>query len=220
MEYFKFKDKSSATLGVLMADEWTLTRASQRYDTTEINGRDGAILSPIGYSLIEKKVECTLVNRKRLNDVIAWLNGSGKLEFDGRYRQAAIYDEIDFENLGFNRNTFTIPFLLDPYWYREDGYSSYASGDTVENNGNCDATPMIQITGTGDGTVTLGGVTIQIYDLTADDVVEIDCLEMSENLPSKVGLGFEYPKLAPGKNDITITGKISLKIKRKDRWLG
>ncbi len=220
MEYFTFKGKSSATLGVLMSDEWVYAKAAQRYDTTEIDGRDGAILTPTGFSLVERDVDCTLLNRKRLNDVMAWLNGSGTLEFEGRYRKAYIYDEIDYTNLGVNRSSFSIPFIMEPFWYREDGYALYENGSSVENNGNYDAVPLLQITGKGDGTVTLGGVTIQVYDLEESETLEIDCLEMSENLPARVGIGFEYPRLAPGKNEVKITGDLTLKVKRKDRWIG
>lgn len=47
MEYFIFKDISSETMGVLMSDEWTYAKAVQRYETTEIDGRDGAIITPL-----------------------------------------------------------------------------------------------------------------------------------------------------------------------------
>lgn len=220
MEYFIFKDISSETMGVLMSDEWTYAKAVQRYETTEIDGRDGAIITPLGFFLVEKDVECTLLNRKRLNDVIAWLSGSGRLEFDGRYRQACIYKQIDYDVMGWNKNRFTIPFMMEPFWYRDDGYIEYQSGDEVENCGNYAAVPMIQITGSGDGTVTVGNVVIRIYSLQNTETLEIDCQEMTENLPSRVGLGFDYPRLAPGKNEIIITGNLTVKIKRKDRWLG
>lgn len=220
MEYFAFKGISSETMGVLMSNEWIETKPQRRYDTTEIDGRDGSVITPSGYTLVEKNVECTLLNRKSINDVIPWLDGSGVLEFGGRYRKAHIYGEINYDTLGANRSTFTIPFLLEPFWYRNDGYALYADGETVENNGNYEARPMLQIMGSGDGTVTLGGVTVQILDLKDGETLEIDCLEMSENMPERVSLGFEYPKLLPGRNEINITGDLQLKIKRKDRWLG
>lgn len=220
IECFNFKGIPSTTLGVLMSDEWIYTKATQGYESIEIEGKDGAIITPTGFKLVERNVECTLLNRKRLNDVIAWLTGTGILEFAGRYRKASVFGEINYNVLGFQKNKFTIPFIMDPFWYKKDGYIAYEDGDIVENDGNYAAVPLIQISGTGNGVVTVGGVDIQVFDLKSGETIEIDCLEMNENMSKKVGLGFEYPRLMPGKNDIAIKGNFVLKIKRKDRWLG
>lgn len=219
IESFIFAGKSSDTMGVIMSKEWIPTKPEIRYETTEIDGRDGAIIEKKGYSMVQRDIECTLMNRTKLNDVVAWLNGDGVFEFNGRYCNAHIYSSVDYENLGINKCSFTIPFLFEPFWYREDGYHLYKDGETVENKGNYDATPMIEITGSGSGAITVGDTDINIIELKESEVLLVDCLEMSENLPTRVGIGFEYPRLKPGKNVLGITGALQVRIKRKDRWL-
>lgn len=224
MENFTFKGISSTTMGVVMSDEWIATKATRRYETTEIDGMDGAIITPKGYSLVEKNVECTLLNRKRLNDVVAWLDGSGVLELGGRYRNAQIYGEINYANLGANRNTFTIPFILEPFWYRDEGYMLYATSQedgVCVNEGNVESKPIVKIVGTGVSTISINGLVFSISLGDSENDIVIDSKKKTEDKPKNITIGFDYPTLMPGENDIKVLrGDANVYIKRKDRWIG
>lgn len=56
---FKFKGISSKDMQVVVEEEeHFIAKASQRYEMTEIEGRDGAIFDELGYSVVEDQSMC------------------------------------------------------------------------------------------------------------------------------------------------------------------
>lgn len=218
MEKFKFNGRSSDVMGVLMTEEWQETKPEEDYEQISIEGKDGSIYTPLNYRDIQKNVQCVLLNKDRQQDVMQWLNGKGIFELNGRYKQAYIFQEITFEKRGPFKKQFEIPFILEPFWYKNDAYTEYT--ESVMNEGNIEAVPMIKLTGTGTVDLTVNDVR---FAVTFDDSgsIEIDCKEKVEDKPKCISIGFEYPTLKPGKNAITFhTGTCRVYMKRKDRWLG
>ena len=215
---FIFNGISSSSMGVVMNQKWIDDVPEIRYEEIAIEGRDGSILVPLNYKTVSKEVACTLLNKNRHAEIQSWLRGKGKLVLGGRYRQAYIFNQLKFQKNGPFREDFTIPFLLDPFWYLDgDAYAAYTS--TVNNDGNVDAAPLLKITGTGTSSITINGLVFAVT-LEAADVLVMDCLDKSENLPQKVSIGFDYPKLSPGANAIAVSGNAVINIMRKDRWIG
>lgn len=216
-EVFIFKGIASSEIGVVMNEKWIDCLPEQAYEEIEVEGRDGAILTPLNYKLVSKDVSCTLLNKDRLNEVLAWLHGSGTLELNGKYRKAAILDGIEFTKHGMQRLDFNIPFLMDPFWYKEDEYKTVTT--SVTNDGNIDAVPLIKVSGSGNASLTVNEIVIGL-DFSIASPIVIDCLEKTEDFPKAVNIGFSYPTLKPGANSITTSGTITVQMKRKDRWIG
>lgn len=216
-EVFIFKGIASSEIGVVMNEKWIDCLPEQAYEEIEVEGRDGAIVTPLNYKLVSKDVSCTLLNKDRLNEVLAWLHGSGTLELNGKYRKAAILDGIEFTKHGMQRLDFSIPFLMEPFWYQEDAYKTVTT--SVTNVGNIDAVPLIKVSGSGTASLTVNGIVIGL-DFSVASPIVIDCLEKTEDFPKAVSIGFSYPTLKPGANKIQTSGTISVQMKRKDRWIG
>ena len=216
-EMFIFNGIASLDLGVVMNEKWIDCLPEQAYEEIEIEGRDGAIVTPLNYKLVSKEVPCTLLNKARINEVLSWLHGSGKLELNGRYRKAAIFDGIEFTKHGMQRLDFSIPFLMEPFWYLEDEYKTVTT--SVTNVGNIDAVPLIKVSGSGTASLTVNDIVIGL-DFSVANPIVIDCLEKTEDFPKAVSIGFSYPTLKPGANSITTSGTITVQMKRKDRWIG
>ena len=54
---FKFKGISSTDMQVVIEEEeHFIARAAQRYETIEIEGRNGAIFNELGYSYVERPI--------------------------------------------------------------------------------------------------------------------------------------------------------------------
>lgn len=217
-EPFRFKGISSESMGVVLSDKWIDTKAGINYESVEIEGRDGAILTPLNYKNVTKKVKATLLNKGKLNSVMAWLSGQGIFEKDGRYRMAYIFDEIEYEQYGVIKETFEIPFIFEPFWYKADTYTEYSQ--CVNNDGNMEAVPMIKLEGKGTVDITINNVRFAV-SFDSSGSIEVDSKEKKEDKPQNISIGFEYPTLKPGRNEITIhTGSCKVLMKRKDRWLG
>lgn len=222
---FKFKGIQSDKMGVIIEEEeHFIAKARQRYETLEIEGKDGAIFESLGYSYIERPIKIQIIDISKLDDILAWLNGVGEFEYKGRKTVARFFSELS-PNRSANIKIIDTNFIRDPFWYKaDDEYIEII--DKVSNEGNIESRPIIKLEKKDSNSVDL---TINnsrfIYDFKEDEYVEIDCDEKTVtydnlNRNRQIQIDFEFPKLKIGENIVTInSGDCSIKIKRKDRWL-
>lgn len=231
-ETFTFKGVDSDTMGVLMSTEWLDSIPARRYEKTEIEGRDGAYYRELGFSDVAMDIPCLLRDSSKKQAIKTWLSGEGLLVFNGKEKTARVFDQINFERVGFASEKFSIPFILEPYWYAEDSDTYTSLGTITENSvvvtnlGNTNAYPRLRITPTTDTTVITinNGIAMRFFiiDKTKmkDTSLVIDCEAKTESDPEAVsGLGFLYPFLAPTTNSLYVSGTALVEIARKDRWI-
>lgn len=221
---FKFKGISSQDMQVVIEEEeHFIARAAQRYEVTEIEGRDGAIFDELGYSYVERPIFVQCLNTDKIDDILAWLNGEGEFEYKGRVTTARFYSQLEPQRTACIRIIDTM-FIRDPFWYKaEDDYEEIS--EEIENTGNIESRPIIKLTKTTSDSVdiTINGTRF-IYNFS-DDFVEIDCKEKTVecnglNRNRQLEIGYEFPKLSVGTNLISInSGECQIEIRRKDRWL-
>lgn len=215
---FYFKGISGQTMGVLLSDHWTPAKAGRNVEKTEIEGYDGAIYEDLNALPVEREVLATLMPYANLERVAAWLTGSGKFARNGRYTNARIDDQIDFDHVVLKYKSLEIPFVFEPYWYSEDDFETVT--DTVINYGNVPSVPVIRITGTGICAVNIGDVGFSVDLGSTEQAIVIDCKEKEEDKPHLIHIGWEYPVLVPGENevDINTTGTAKVEMMRRSRW--
>ena len=223
---FKFKGISSEDMQVVVEEEeHFLARAPQRYQVTEIEGRDGAIFDELGYSYIERPIYVQCLNVEKIDDILAWLDGEGELEYKGRITTARFYSQVEPQRQACIR-IIDANFIRNPFWYKaEDEYATVM--DNVLNEGSIYSRPIIRLE---KGTDSKADITINdirfIYTFKDNEnYVEIDCKEKEAkyeglNRNRNLEIGYEFPKLNVGYNAVTInSGDCTIKVKRKDRWL-
>lgn len=223
---FKFKGISSEDMQVVIEEEeHFLARAGQRYEVTEIEGRDGAIFDGLGYSYIERPIYVQCLNIEKLDDILAWLSGEGKFEYKDRITIARFYSQLEPQRQSCIRIIDT-KFIRNPFWYKaEDEYVTVT--DNILNEGSIYSRPIIRLE---KGTETKVDISINdirfVYTFAENEnYVEIDCQEKEVkyeglNRNRNLEIGYEFPKLNIGNNTIAInSGDSTIKIKRKDRWL-
>ncbi len=122
---FKFKGISSTDMQVVVEEEeHFIARASQRYEMTEIEGRDGAIFEEQGYSVVERPILVQCLNIDKIDDILAWLNGEGEFEYKGRKTIARFYSQLEPIRNACIRVIDT-QFIRDPFWTKaEDEYET------------------------------------------------------------------------------------------------
>lgn len=113
---FKFKGISSQDMQVIIEEEeHFIARASQRYEMTEIEGRDGAIFETSGYSCVERPIYVQCLNTEKIDDILAWLDGEGEFEYKGRKTTARFYSQLEPQRSACIRIIDTT-FIRDPFW--------------------------------------------------------------------------------------------------------
>lgn len=119
-------------------------------------------------------------------------------------------------------NPFEIEFDCKPKFFLFSGeqeISISSSGQKLINNHGGAAEPLIVVHGSGTGTITIGGCTIQLLDVTDGMVLDCDAqaaYKGADNLNADV-YAPEFPKLYIGENIVAFTGGI-ISLAITPRW--
>lgn len=113
---FKFKGISSTDMQVVIEEEeHFIARAAKRYETIEIEGRDGAIFNELGYSYVERPIYVQCLNTNKIDEILAWLDGEGEFEYKGRKTTARFYTILEPKREACIKIIDTT-FIRDPFW--------------------------------------------------------------------------------------------------------
>lgn len=128
-----------------------------------------------------------------------------------------------FVGVAINASTlhFTVNVTAEPYKmaYNETATTLSAAG-SVTNPTDFPSKPLIKVTCTGDGTVTIGNKTITLSDIDGYVMIDsklMDCYKGLVNMNGSVQLS-EFPKLQPGANNISFTGDVTA-VEILGRWV-
>lgn len=224
---------NSTTINGLAINEMPpITKPSIRTNTEEIDGRDGDIVTRLGYSAYDKEMTIGLYGSYDLDAIMSYFNQSGTIIFStesDKYYNFEILEQIDYEKL-LKFKTATITMHCQPFKYEvnETPITLSSGNNTVKNKGNIYAKPIIYIKGSGTITVSLNGNQIFSLDLgttTSEMTIDIEKLEAydpSDNslLNRKVTGDYDDFKLEVGNNTINLSGTITTaNITMYSRWL-
>ena len=225
-QYIIFAGKDSRNIGPdgliieQMPDEMKPSRNIEEY---QMPGRDGRIIEDLGgYDAFSTNIKINC-NGASISDVYAWLDGEGWMitsdspEFmryvgfygqirDQRFRTDACYD------------TITVPVQIQPYKYKvQQDPIVFMQADVFPGEGNREAKPVIEITGSGDVNLMLNGYSVLIDDL--DGTIILDCDTETPYIEADGAKAFagrkvtvidnEWPKLEPTMNSINWSGDIT-----------
>jgi len=83
--YFIYKNISSLDMGITVNKLPPITKASRDITKIIIPGRDGFLTHDLEtYGSTIKSVECTILDISLVDQVLAWLDGSGEVIFSNR----------------------------------------------------------------------------------------------------------------------------------------
>lgn len=129
------------------------------------------------------------------------------------YRLAYYKGGFEVNNKRTRVGTFTVKFCCRPERFLTSGDTpvSIPSGEAIANPTSYNAKPLIKITGSGDGTLTVGETTMSftgIVDYLYIDCDRMDVYRLSTENRNNLMTG-EFPVLKSGNNIIAFTGGIT-----------
>ena len=218
--------------GLIIQSLPPISKPMMRTQIEEIDGRDGDIVTPLGYSAYNKELSIGLYGDFDIDEVIEFFNSSGTVIFsneEDKIYNYQIIDQIDFERL-IRFRTATVTMHVQPFKYSaEDNYKKFNITDEnsiqIRNAGNIYSKPKITITGSGNISLYLNNVQLFQIQLGNLGKITIDTTQMEAyngtTLLNRYVIGnYDNFKLNVGKNIITWTGSISkIEIENFSRWI-
>lgn len=224
--------------GLIVQELPPISKPQIRNSIETIDGRDGDIVTRLGYSAYNKTVTIGLKKDANINEVIAYFvqNDSGRATFSNEpdmYYNYDILDAVDFERL-IRFKQAKVNFHVQPFKYslREGNTELFLPANKVvaiTNRGNIYSKPVMQIRGFGEVTVSLNGV--EIFDIsfstTNPEVITIDTAKMeaydSTSLRNRSVSG-DYSKFIfqAGRNALRFSGSGTVSqvlIENYSRWV-
>ena len=224
---------SSRTIdGLLIQSLPPITKPKKKTSITEIDGRDGDIVTVLGYSAYDKTLSIGLKGDYNVDDVIKYFNTSGKIIFSNeldKYYNFATYDVIDFNRL-IRFKTATVNLHVQPFKYSADEppiIKTNTGGQSilkipVRNTGNIESRPKLKIVGNGSVSVYVNNKLIFEIELDGQIIIEdMNATDGEGNFLNRSVKG-DYNKfvLPVGGNELTITGTITdVELEKYSRWI-
>ena len=211
-----------------------ISKPKIRTQVEEIEGRDGDIVTPLGYSAYDKTLKIGLYGNYRIDDIISYFDSSGVVTFSNevdKFYRYQIIEQIDFERLVRFR-TATLKFHVQPFKYSRVETKKVFPIDRadvtsvgVRNSGNTIARPIITIEGEGNVSLSLNGKNAFAIAFGEDRSITIDTEKMEAyngNVLKNRHVAGDYDNFAlnVGLNTISWSGKINkITLENYTRWI-
>lgn len=227
--WFKFKGIDSRQMGVIVTKMPATVRPKRRVESIEIAGRNGSLHTDEGtFDSYDRTMECALKRREKLDEVAAWLVGSGEMIFStepDKVYQVMISNQVSISQMMRMFQKFMVTMDTQPFKYSVNAFNDVLELTTptkIKGKGTVYAEPIITVYGNGDITLTINGKDFPLYGMDGSITIDSEMMEVfkgAENQNSKYG-SVDFPRLEVEENTISWTGNVEkVEIRPKWRWL-
>ena len=222
-------EKSTSVKGLIIQSLPPISKPKMRTSIETIDGRDGDIVTKLGYSAYDKEVSIGLHGDFDIDDAIAFFDSDGEVVFGNepdKYYRYQILDQIDFERLVRFR-TAKVKMHVQPFKYDAVDRVFEAVGQksvTLLNRGNVASRPTVTVYGSGTVSLSVNAVTVLTFAI-ADGYITIDAEEMNayhgDTLVNRRVVGdYSDLRLNVGENVISCSGSVTeIKVEDYSRWV-
>lgn len=230
MRNLTFNSINSLDKGVAISGEGSYDAPSRDISSYTIPGRNGTLLYDNGrFNNITVSYPAFVISNMATSaaDIRAWLmtpTTYARLEDDyhtDEFRLAIFSGTINFDTTAWNQHAeFTIKFNCKPQRFLKSGETAtaVANNGTITNPTQFTSLPIISVTGTGSGTITVNGTTVTLEDLAGGIVLDCDTQDAYYGLdPMNANMTGDFPTLSPGSNSVSFTGGVTA-VSITPRW--
>ena len=236
--HITYNGVTNTEVGAELVDIDIPSRAGQQAETLTIPGRVSPLLRIYpqrdAYSIT---VTLRILYNEDLSTVYNWLSGSGRLVFSDtpdRYYNVSACAGISSKRIGAANTIREVKIKLtcSPFAYAvaNDPVTLDTSPAQLQTVGTMYSEPFIEISGTGDVTLTVNGVTLEIRGMSGTVYIDVHTCQVykleygakTSILSSTTGW-IERMVLVPSADAVNViswTGNVSsVKITKNERWV-
>lgn len=230
---FIWKNEFSEDQGIIVTSLPPIVKPPMRFESIEIEGRDGDIINPLGYSSYVKNMNIAFLpnaefDNVQLDYIVNWLSGKSKIIFSNegdKYYEGNILERIDYEK-ALRLRTASLKIKVQPFKYSVQEYKVIKTSNfNFYSSYYLDVLPVITITGSGLIHLLINNAEICQVNIneriTIDSVLQEAYKDNVSNLANRNMLG-DFPTLKYGNNSISWFGEGTVskfEIKYRGRWL-
>lgn len=178
--------KSTLIKGLLIQSLPSISKPLMRTRMDQIDGRDGDLVTKLGYSAYDKEMSIGLFGDFDIDEVIQYFDSEGTVIFSNepdKFYKYQIIQQIDFERL-IRFRTATVTFHCQPFKYSSvDNLYVFNVGELNEfkitNRGNIKSKPKFTIYGSGTVSLSINGVETFIINIGESEFISIDSEQMN-----------------------------------------
>lgn len=227
--WFRFNGIDSRTFGIRVTAMPATTRAERRVEKITVDGRSGTLhADEEAFNSYDKTMECAIIDREKVDEIAAWLNGSGDMVFstepDKVYR-VLIANKIDINGMMQTFQRFQVIMECQPFKKSVNAFGdriNLTEGTSIYNKGTWKSQPKITIYGSGNITLKINSVAYGLKEVSGSITIDSEMMEVykgSDNENSKYTAA-EFPFFAVGRNDISWSGNVQrVEIEPNWRWI-
>ena len=223
-------NQNTKTLGFALVGRPSIASAEKKYETTEVEGRDGSLTRFIGYEDLKFTLNFNILFqsdiKQKLREIKGLLSRAKTLTFDDspnffyKVKQAQISDT---ETIIKSSGVFSVDFVADPFEYQKTSSTAYTTKPiSLTNQTTAEALPLIKITGTGTVVLNVNGTGVTLTGLTSSITLDSELQEAYTGLTTNMNsnMNGNFPVLKIGSNTISWTGTVTkVEIGPNWRWL-
>lgn len=223
-------NQNTKKLGFALVGRPSIASAEKKYETTEVEGRDGSLTRFLGYEDLKFSLNFNILFqtdiKQKLREIKGVLAQAGTLSFDDspnffyKIKQAQISET---ESVIKSSGVFSVDFVAEPFEYQKTSLTAYTTKPiSLTNQTTTTALPIIKVTGTGTVVLNINGTGVTLTGLTSSITLDSELQEAYTGLTTNMNssMNGNFPVLRIGNNTITWTGTVTkVEIDPQWRWL-
>ena len=223
-------NQNTKTLGFALVGRPSIASAEKKYETTEVEGRDGSLTRFLGYEDLKFSLNFNILFQSDIKQKLREIKGvfatASTLSFDDspnffyKIKQAQISET---ESVIKASGVFSVDFVAEPFEYQKTSSVAYTTKSiSLTNQTTAEALPLIKVTGTGTVVLNVNGTGITLTGLTSSITLDSELQEAYTGLTTNMNsnMNGNFPVFKTGSNSITWTGTVTkVEIDPQWRWL-
>lgn len=219
-----YDGQSTKDFKLRILNDVTHELSSNDIETQPVPGRDGVLLlDNQRLKPVERAFPLRLEDSvyPKTTEIAEWLGVKGwrDLELswdDGFLYQATVINTISIAEVLKQLGRLQVVFLVHPVKYFKDNSKlTLSKGQRVENRGNVQAKPLIELTGNGSTVITINGRRTVLEDIQGSIILDMEKrMVYSGNLSAWEKVvreeGAVFPYLDVGENSVSWTGDFEM----------